>query len=184
MGSMNPTSLVSNALTGLNSALSVAIPLIRTGSALFSDIQSFGDDPYKDERQRLQKQQQLALKQLRASQDEKLLDLQEQSALAAEKSVTDSAAAEQTRLSALRRAVARQRAAYGVSGLSSTGGSAEAVLLGLFEESDDERETRARLDDIRNRTLEQNLDAQKRLNVLQVSQLKQKQRLERELLGY
>jgi hypothetical protein len=32
--------------------------------------------------------------------------------------------------------VASQRAAYGSSGVGSTGGSSEAVLLGLFEESD------------------------------------------------
>ena len=56
---------------------------------------------------------------------------------------------ETARKDALRRAVSRQRANFGAQGTGSTGGSADAVLLGLFSESEEERAERERLDHLR-----------------------------------
>ena len=56
---------------------------------------------------------------------------------------------ETARKDALRRTVSRQRANFGAQGTGSTGGSADAVLLGLFSESEEERAERERLDHLR-----------------------------------
>ena len=52
------------------------------------------------------------------------------------------------------RAVARQRANFGSSGISSDSGSGQAVLLGLFDETEDELARREQLDNLRNRALD------------------------------
>ncbi|MEC7028226.1 MAG: transporter, partial [Pseudomonadota bacterium] len=105
-------------------------------------------------------------------------------ALSREKLAAEAKNAEENRLSALRRAVARQRASFGATGLSANEGSAEAVLLGLFEETDQDRQQRERLDTLRNRALDNDLASTQSLNVLQRSQLAQQQRLERIAKGY
>lgn len=56
---------------------------------------------------------------------------------------------ESARKDALRRAVARQRASFGAQGTGSASGSADAVLLGLFSESEEDRVKRERLDSLR-----------------------------------
>lgn len=87
---------------------------------------------------------------------------------------------EETRRAALRRAVARQRAQFGSSGIASgTGGSADAVLLGLFDETEDELTRRNQLDNLRNRALDLNLNQQRSVNVLQATQLSERQNLGR-----
>lgn len=121
--------------------------------------------------------QDAALQQLRAQQS-----LQEQQAAAdatlnRQKIAIDAGNAEEDRKKALRRAVSRQRANFGAQGISSGGGSAQAVLLGLFEESDAEKQKRAQLDALRLNVIDQNLGQQKSLNVLQRTQLQEKQKI-------
>lgn len=60
----------------------------------------------------------------------------------------DAQEAEESRREALRRAVSRQRANFGAQGVGSGSGSSQAVLLGLFEESDDEKRRREELDNL------------------------------------
>ena len=120
--------------------------------------------------------QDAALQQLRAQQS-----LQEQQAAAAalnrQKIALDAGNAEEERKKALRRAVSRQRANFGAQGISSGGGSAQAVLLGLFEESDAEKQKREQLDALRLTSIDQELGQQKSLNVLQRTQLQEKQKI-------
>ena len=80
------------------------------------------------------------------------------------------------RQDALKRAVARQRAKSGASGITQSG-STEAVLLGMFTESEDQRAERERLDQLRYSAIDQDLAQQNRLNVLQQTQLRQRQNL-------
>ncbi len=87
--------------------------------------------------------------------------------------------AESERRAALRRAVARQRAQYGASGTGSADGSAQAVLLGLFDESDEERTQRESLDALKTGAINQNLAQQKRINTLQLTQMKERDRLKK-----
>jgi hypothetical protein len=138
------------------------------------------EKPEQDQRAALLENQKLALQKLQQNQDEQLRQLQDKAANERDKISADSSSAEQQRLASLRRAVARQSAQFASQGLTITGGgSADAVLLGMFEESDSERAQRDRLDDIRNRALDQDIESRQRLNILQRSQLEQQQRLER-----
>lgn len=168
MGAIVPT------ITSLTSAITAVDTLV-------NQVQNFGGNTQEDQ---LRAQQRLALRQLQEQQAAQQRGAQEQGALQREKMQAESAAAEQQRRAALRRAVARQRAAYGAQGIGAGEGSAEAVLLGLFEESDADRMERERIDDIRNRALEQDIAEQKNLNVLQLSQLRERQKLERIAEGY
>jgi hypothetical protein len=125
------------------------------------------------------KEQQLALKQLQATQRLQARQAEQNAALERERMTADAAAAENSRLTTLRRAVARQRANFGAQGTGSDGGSAGAVLLGLFDESEDELAQRERMDDIRRRALDLGAAQRGALNTLQYSQLQERQKLGR-----
>ncbi len=168
MGAIVPT------ITSLTSTIAAV-------DSLVNQVENFSGSAREDQ---LRGQQNLALRQLQEQQAAQERNLATQTALEREKIRAGSEAAEQQRLSALRRAVARQRASYGAQGIGADDGSAEAVLLGLFEESDEARAERERLDDIRNRALEQDLESRQALNVLQLSQLRERQKLERAAEGF
>jgi hypothetical protein len=85
--------------------------------------------------------------------------------------------AEKERRLALKRAIARQRAEFGGSGVASGDGSSEAVLLGLFEESDDEKKARERLDKIKLQGIDQDLRNLSRTNTLKYTQAKEKEKI-------
>ncbi|MCK6417830.1 MAG: transporter [Alphaproteobacteria bacterium] len=120
-----------------------------------------------------------AIAQLQARQDENLRQLEQNAALDRATLAAQSKQAEQNRLAALRRAVARQRAQFGGQGIGVEGGSQNAVMLGLFDESEDEREQREKMDALRENAINQNLEQQRSLNVLQREQLRQRQKLGR-----
>lgn len=127
-----------------------------------------------------EQEQELALEQLRQRQKLEQRQLATQTALDREKLKVETEAAEEKRRAALRRAVARQRAQFGSSGIGNSGsGSSQAVLLGLFEETESELESRARLDSLRSRALDLNVSNRNSLNVLQRTQLQERQRLDR-----
>lgn len=91
----------------------------------------------------------------------------------------DSNRMEEERRAALRRAISKQKAAYGASGTGSTGGSAQAVLLGLVDESDGERQEREAIDRLKVGALDQDVAQQQRLNTLQLTQLKERDKYNR-----
>lgn len=125
----------------------------------------------------LEREQDLALRQLQAKQNLQAQQLAADTALERERIALQAEQDEAARRSALKRAVARQRATTGASGISSGDGSAQAVLLGLFEETDTEIAERERLDNLRNVALDQDLSNRRSLNVLQRTQLQERQRL-------
>lgn len=167
------------ALTPVTTLLSGVTTALNTIDNFSTSVQSFGTDQAKAERAAMQKQQELALKQLQASQKISEQQALQDAALEREKLAIDAQTAEQTRQRALRRTVAKQRALFGGSGTGATGGSAEAVLLGLFEESDEERAQAVRLNQLKTSALDQGLAQQSSLNLLQAQQLRERQRLER-----
>lgn len=63
--------------------------------------------------------------------------------------------AQEERQAALRRAMARTRAQLGAQGVNSQQGSGEAVLLGLYQESDADQMRRNQLDKLREQALDQ-----------------------------
>jgi len=122
----------------------------------------------------------LAMEQLKAQQNLQEQQLAQNAALERESIALKAGLSEQERQSALRRAVARQRAAFGPSGISANaGGSTEAVLLGFTQESDTEREKREKLDGLRKASINLDLQQERSLNLLQATQLAEKQSLNR-----
>jgi len=145
-----------------------ALQAFQTVSSVANILSSVAQAESKNDLALRQLQEQQALQQDQAIEQAKLdkLELQQKTA-----------EAEQQRKNALKRAVARQRAAFGSGGVSSENGSSEAVLLGLFEESEQEKENREQLDKLRNNAIDQNLENILRVNTLKRTQLKQKQKL-------
>ena len=156
---------------GITSALQL-LPMITQGIGLVNDIVqpqfSFADE---------EEQQQQALRELQQKQDLDMRARQENAELEREKIELDTQDAERRRRDALKRAVARQRASFGSAGVGSGAGSSQAVLLGLFEESDAERAEREKLDNLRVRAQETDLAQTQRLNVLQRTQLQERNKI-------
>lgn len=151
------------------------IPVIKEGIGLVTGAAQ--QEAAVREQQKAQKQ---ALRQLQDTQRLQEQQAAENAALQREQLANAAADAESARIRALRRAVARQKAQFGgVSGTGSADGSAQAVLLGLFEETDEDRAQRARLDDLRNRSLDLGLAQGRAINVLQRTQLQQRQNIGR-----
>lgn len=169
MGALTP---VITGLTTLTTAVSAADKLIGV-------TRGFASDPYEAQRKALRNEQDLALQQLTAQQALNEQQSGQEAALQRQKIAADTLTAEGARRAALRRAVAKQRAQFGGSGLSGGDGSAEAVLLGLFEESETDKAAGQRLDTLRNAAIDQSLGDQRALNVLQRTQLQERQALAR-----
>lgn len=116
------------------------------------------------------KDRDLALRQLRQRQasEEKIAatrTARDQMILDAE-----SASTERRRLNALKRETARQNAAFGGAGVDSETGSGEAVLLGLFQESEDDKRDQDSITALRRQILTDNFAALKSRNLLDYAQ--------------
>ncbi len=128
-------------------------------------------------RQKSRGSQDLALQQLQSQQRLQEQQLSATAVADREKLALTSKNAEADRKAALRRAVSRQRASFGSQGIGSGAGSSQAVLLGLFEESDDEKSRREGLDNLRVNSIDQSLSNRSSLNVLQRTQLEERNKL-------
>ena len=124
----------------------------------------------------------------RQSQDQALEQLQERQVLQQQQRAQDAALQkqqialsasqdEEKRKAALKRAVARQRASFGSQGVGSGAGSSQAVLLGMFEETEDELSRREELDNLRLNAVDLNVNQSNALNVLQRTQLQERNSL-------
>ena len=165
-----------SALGAVTPALGTAFQIINAGTNLASSISNKSNSD-------LTRQQQHDLTQLEQQQKINMEITQQNAALEQQKIAQVAADTESRRRAALKRAVARQRAQYGASGIgSSPGGSGEAVLLGLFDQSEEEKNAADALDTLRKKALDQGLSNQQTLNLLQTQQLKANQALERALL--
>lgn len=120
---------------------------------------------------------QLAIRQLQDQQNLEEKQASQKAALDRQGVLINAQKAEDERRRALKRAVARQRATFGGAGVSSNGGSTEAVLLGLFDESEEDRTSRKKLDALRLNTIDNNLANIKRTNTLQRTQVESRQSL-------
>lgn len=164
------------AITPVLSLLETVGGAVSAGSAVLGGIQTLagvGDN-------RARKQQKQALEQLRRKQDLQQRQLAEKAALEREKIALNARLSEEQRKRALRRAVARKRASFAAQGVGSDSGSSRAVLLGMFDESDTERKKRESIDKIRLSALDQKLSQNNSINILQRTQLAQRQRLQRQ----
>jgi len=150
--------------------LPIATQAISAYQTISSLARTFNDDQ--------DNAQSLALAQL--SQQQKLSEAQSAQDAALQRVEIQANAEEDARVrrAALKRAVARQRAQFGSSGVDMSDGSSEAVLLGLFQESDDEQAARNRLDNLRFQALDQNLLQQSSSNVLSLTQAQERNKLD------
>lgn len=124
-----------------------------------------------------ERQQEQSLRQLQQQQNLQQQQSAQNAVLRKQEIKAKTAAVEKERRNALKRAVARQRAKFGSSGVANGDGSFEAVLLGLFDESDEKRQSREKLDQLRGQSINQNLLQQKSVNTLKRTQLAQQQKL-------
>ncbi len=155
---------------GITTGLGAVLPSLGTALGVANTLSGFIKPRVEDK---------MALEHLQAQQAEGLRQAQEDSNLRKAEIQASAEDAEKKRRDALKRAVARQRTQMGSQGISTSGGSAQAILLGLFDESEDERLQRERLDGLRTSALDQDIAQQGRINVLQSSQLAEKQRISR-----
>jgi hypothetical protein len=82
--------------------------------------------------------------------------------------------AEEARRDALRRAIAKQRASYGGNNIDSSSGSAQAVLLGKYFESDQDQKNADTLLNIKKAGLDTSVGNMQRVNTLQLTQAREK----------
>ncbi len=154
----------------LTSGLTTLLPVLQTAAGLANGIGTIAKQ---------EKDQERALSQLQSRQAETLRQSQEDVNLQKKQIQINSDEAQKQRSKALKRAVARQRTLFGSQGISADGGSGQAILLGLFDENEDDRLQAERLDTLRTNALDQTINQKKRLNILQASQLAEKQRVGR-----
>jgi len=128
-------------------------------------------------------QQDLALQQLQQTQANTEREAQQKAARDRERLQVEAQQNDQRRRQSLRRSIARQNARVGASDTSRTG-SNEAVLLGLINDTEDDRQNAAQLDQLRFNTIDSGVSDLQQRNVLQRTQLAERQRLEREIAGF
>ncbi len=138
-------------------------------SNLIGGMTGLSDDAHYDE---------AAYKATQARQQAEYQNALQKAAMERAKIEQDAEAAEATRQAALKRAIARQRALFGASGIASgDSGSSQALLLGLAEESEEERQHREALDTLRYQALDSDLAHRRRVNVLELGALRDKQNI-------
>jgi colicin import membrane protein len=121
-----------------------------------------------------------SLQQRQLLQDQATADRAQQADIATRRAQIETSAAsdEAARLKALRKTVGRTRASLGAGGGGTSDGSGEAVLLGLVADTNQSQQEADATDRLRSQALAQEVtDTQKR-NLLERSQLAEKQRLE------
>jgi len=124
-------------------------------------------------------QQDLALRQLQARQANSESQAQLNAQADRERLALEAQQDEDRRKKALRRAIAKRNASVGASGVSRTG-SNEAVLLGLINDTDDDQQNANALDQLRFNTIDRGVESLQSRNVLERTQLAERQRLQRE----
>lgn len=169
-------------LSSAVSSLSNVASVVGTVSSLANNVNALSGNLGRQQEKDLAAQQSLALAQLKSKQDADLnaqaasVALQKQQLAAQAQSDSDS------RTLTLQRAVARQRAAFGEDGVSPADGSGQAVLLGLYDNAATDAADSGQITTLKNAALDQGLSDARSANMLELTQVRQKQNLQRQLL--
>lgn len=126
----------------------------------------------------LRETQSLQRRQLLEGQSKSDQVQQEDVALRRAQIESSAASDEAARLKALRKTVGRTRASLGAGGGGTSDGSGEAVLLGLVADTHRNQQEADATDRLRTQALAQEVAATQKSNLLERSQLAEKQRLE------
>ena len=145
-------------------------------------ISSAVDTVTGNDRRAIKAQQDYAMRNLQAQQNQATAEANRNAETERKKIALDAQNAEKRRQDALRRAIAKQNAKRGARGISA-GGSNEALLLGMYNDNQDEQGYADALDQIRYNTIDQNLSDLQSRNILERSQLAERQRLDRAIRG-
>jgi hypothetical protein len=121
-----------------------------------------------------------ALQRRQLLQDQAATDQAQQADIATRRAQIETSAAndEAARLKALRKTVGRTRASLGAGGGGTSDGSGEAVLLGLVADTNQSQSQADAIDRLRTQALSQEVADTRTSNLLERSQLAEKQRLE------
>ena len=172
MAGLTSAAALLSSITGPIANVATALGTVATAVDAVKGLRSHESEQEQVFRQ-LQEQQYLQQKQAA-----------ENAALDREKISAQADVEEKRRQRALKNAVARQRANFGAKGISTdSSASAQAVLLGTFDESEEDAANRDRLDQLRLKTLDQNTSQLAQRNLLAQTQLAEKQKLQRILNG-
>ncbi|ACJ00477.1 hypothetical protein [Rhodospirillum centenum] len=176
-------------MAGLTTPVLATLGTVRTVKSAARTLGLDGGDDDGDERRRreddlLDYRQAVELSQLRAAQDLEAETRRTDAERRARQIAVEAQAAETRRQRSLRRAVGRQRAKLGGQGISAADGSGEAILLGLVREAAEEDATARSLDALRLKALDDEARAAYRRNLLDLSELTERQRLQRLARGY
>jgi hypothetical protein len=136
-------------------------------------------NPFNTQSDLLAKRQAETLKELQEKQQVEDRRAQAEASLQKAQLAAESQVSRDQTQAALMRAVAKQRAQFGAEGISPEEGSAQAVLLGLYKQNDQQLADQQRIENLRNAAIDQNLNDQYALDVLQRTQLAQRQKLDR-----
>jgi hypothetical protein len=147
-----------------------------------SGISTLANLDNRSERKALRAEQEFAMQNLQAQQGLSEKQAREQAEQDRRRIALDAEEEEKRRRNALRRSIAKQNAGRGASGISSSG-SNEAILLGLYNDADDDRSYSQALDDLRYNTINSDLYRMNERNVLERTQLAEQQRLQRASRG-
>jgi hypothetical protein len=157
--------------------LGTAAQFINAGTSLANGLSGGGSN------NDLYRQQQRELDQLTAQQAANTQVAAQNAVLKREEISAQADADNRRRQNALKRSVAKQRAQCGASGIGAQGGgSGDAVLLGLFEQNEEDKNEAAALDQLRFKALDSDLANKRTLNLLQAQQLRANQNLERAMM--
>lgn len=169
---------------GLTSLVGELLPIASTAAGIYRTIDS------ASQQQEAQQKKLELLRTAQAQQTAQLKASQDLETSVANASINDSLAkldsssdaAEQTRLAALRKAVAKNRASLAAQGIDPGDGSGEAILLGQIKSNDAEQQAADADTQLQRDALLRQVQERQQRNLLEQSNLAQRQYLQ--LLAY
>lgn len=153
-------------MAGFTSIASTAIQAFSVANTIAKGISDYRDDSGRDAYENMRRQSEI-----------QLAGLQQKQAIERQQIALDKERADADRARKLRAAIAAQKAAYGAGGVGSESGSSQAYLLGLIGDAEEEGRTASGAAELRNRILDNNYNTQKSLNMLTLTQMKERNRL-------
>lgn len=160
-------------MAGMTSFASQAFQVLGAVNTVLGAVNQFSKDSGSADYEAQQRKNQVDLQ-----------NAQEKTALEKQQIALNAQVVEEERRDALRRAIARQKAVYDASGTDSSTGSGQAVLLGLITDSEEEKARRAALDTLKTASADQSLAQQQRINTLQLTQLRERDKYNQYTAAY
>lgn len=164
MGGLSP--LAGAIVPGLSGI--IPNPLI---SSLIAGVSNLAFDDYSNQKNLKRQTEQKRLSQVnqQAKANARLNEINTQSQLA-----------EEERIRNLKSAIAKQRASFASSGISSNGkGSAKAVLSGFLNDSEEEKKANDKFSQIKKQAISDNLYQNNQKSLLELSQLEERQDIDK-----